>query len=199
MHELPHWGDFRSVAEILESAFTCIVGHKPHTRTMRLMGAQSPVPLTPPSTRLFPWSQRGEGEGRPRGRRGRHDQPRRVQPQGPGFDSGPDSLWMFKEQQFGFTISPKKKRKAKGVLGGSGGGVLACSLSYFSHVCLFVTPWTVDHHAPVSMGFSRQKHWSALPCPLPGDLPDPGMRVGSLPLVPPGKPHYGVGRDLSNR
>ena len=103
---------------MLESAFTCTVGHRPHTRTMRLMGAQSPVPLTPPSTRLFPWSQRGEGEGRPGGRRGRHDQPRRVQPPGPGFDGGPDSLWMFEEQQLGFTISPKKKRKAKSVLGG---------------------------------------------------------------------------------
>ena len=47
-------------------------------------------------------------------------------------------------------------------------------------------------------GFSRQKYWSGLLCPPPGDLPDPGIKsgslmsllywqVGSLPLVPPGK------------
>jgi len=25
------------------------------------------------------------------------------------------------------------------------------------------------------MGFSRQEYWSGLPCPSPGDLPDPGI------------------------
>ena len=25
------------------------------------------------------------------------------------------------------------------------------------------------------MGFSRQEYWGGLPCPPPGDLPDPGM------------------------
>ena len=34
-----------------------------------------------------------------------------------------------------------------------------------SHVRLFVTPWTVAHQAPLSMGFSRQEYWSGLPCP----------------------------------
>ena len=53
-----------------------------------------------------------------------------------------------------------------------------------------------DHslHAPLSMGVSRQKYWSGLLCPPPGDLPNPGMglkflmswEVYSLPLVPPG-------------
>ena len=33
--------------------------------------------------------------------------------------------------------------------------------------------------APLSMGFSRQEHWSGLPCPPP-DLPDPGMEPASL-------------------
>ena len=32
-----------------------------------------------------------------------------------------------------------------------------------SHVLLFVTPWTVDRQAPLSMGFSRQEYWSGLP------------------------------------
>ena len=35
------------------------------------------------------------------------------------------------------------------------------------------TPWNVAHQAPLSTGFSRQEYWSALPCPTPGDLPDP--------------------------
>ena len=33
-------------------------------------------------------------------------------------------------------------------------------------------PLTVASQAPLSMGFSRQEHWSGLPCPPPGDLPD---------------------------
>ena len=32
----------------------------------------------------------------------------------------------------------------------------------FSYVQLFVTPWTVAHHAPLSMKFSRQEYWSGL-------------------------------------
>ena len=27
----------------------------------------------------------------------------------------------------------------------------------------------------LSMGFSRQEYWGGLPCPPPGDLPDPGI------------------------
>ena len=32
----------------------------------------------------------------------------------------------------------------------------------------------------LSMGFSRQIYWSGLPCPPPGDLPNPGMEPVSL-------------------
>ena len=46
------------------------------------------------------------------------------------------------------------------------------------------------------MGFSRQEYWGALPCPPPGDLPNPGieprpsaLRVVSLPTEQPGKPN----------
>ena len=52
-------------------------------------------------------------------------------------------------------------------------------LSNFSHVPLFVTPWTVAHQAPLSMGFSRQEYWSGLPRPSPGDLPDRGVKPTS--------------------
>ena len=48
---------------------------------------------------------------------------------------------------------------------------------------------------PCPWGFSRQEYWSGLPCPPPGDLPNPGMeprfpalQVNSLPSEPPGKP-----------
>ena len=34
--------------------------------------------------------------------------------------------------------------------------------------------------APLSMGFSRQEYWSGLPCPSPGDLPNPGIKPTSL-------------------
>ena len=36
-----------------------------------------------------------------------------------------------------------------------------------SRVRLFATPWTVTYQAPLSMGFSRQEHWSGLPFPSP--------------------------------
>ena len=53
-------------------------------------------------------------------------------------------------------------------------------LSHFSHIQLFVTLWTIAQQAPLSMGFSRQEYWSGLPCPPPGDLPDPGIEPASL-------------------
>ena len=63
-----------------------------------------------------------------------------------------------------------------------------------SCVQLFETPWTVAHQAPLSMGFSRQKYWSELPCSSPANLPDPGIEPGSaalqadsLPSEPPEK------------
>ena len=64
-----------------------------------------------------------------------------------------------------------------------------------SHVQFFVTPWTIAHHAPLSMEFPRQEYCSGLPCPSPGDLPDSEMEPASLALAgelftaePRGKP-----------
>ena len=51
-----------------------------------------------------------------------------------------------------------------------------------SHVRLSVTPRTVAHQAPLSMGFSRQEYWSGLLFPSPGHLPDPGIEPGSPAL-----------------
>ena len=40
-------------------------------------------------------------------------------------------------------------------------------LSRFSRVRLCATPWTAAYQASLSMGFSRQEHWSGLPFPSP--------------------------------
>ena len=48
-------------------------------------------------------------------------------------------------------------------------------LSRFSRVPLFLTLWTITLQAPQSMGSSRQEYMSGLPCPPPGDLPNPGI------------------------
>ena len=45
-----------------------------------------------------------------------------------------------------------------------------------------MTPWTVAHQAPLSMGFSTQEYWSGLPFPSLGDLPDLGIESGYLAL-----------------
>ena len=57
---------------------------------------------------------------------------------------------------------------------------VCCVLSCFNRIRLFVTLWAVGHHAPLSMGFSRQEYWSGLPLPPSGDLPDPGIEPTSL-------------------
>ena len=59
-------------------------------------------------------------------------------------------------------------------------GVHVCVLS---RVQLFVTPWTVAHQVPLSMGFSRQGQWSGLPFPPPGDLPHAGIKPTSPVLA----------------
>ena len=73
--------------------------------------------------------------------------------------------------------------------------VLSCSVVSDS-----VTTWTVHRQAPLSMGFSRQKHLSGLPFPHPGDLANPVMEPryptspalagGFFTTAPPGKPLY---------
>ena len=45
--------------------------------------------------------------------------------------------------------------------------LLLLLLCHFSCVRLCVTPETAAHQAPLSLGFSRQEHWSGLPFPSP--------------------------------
>ena len=58
--------------------------------------------------------------------------------------------------------------------------VCVCVLSHFSCVRLFEILWTIACQAPLSMGFPRQEFWSGLPCPPPGDLPEPGIEPKSI-------------------
>ena len=58
-----------------------------------------------------------------------------------------------------------------------------------------MSPWTVAHQAPPSMGFPRQEYRSGQPFPSPGDLPNPGTKptspawqADSLPLRHKGSP-----------
>ena len=83
--------------------------------------------------------------------------------------------------------------------------LLLLLLCRFSHVQLFATPWTVAQQSPLSVGFPRQEYWKGLPCPPPGDLPNPRiepmppeypiLQADSLTAEPQGKPkNTGVGR-----
>ena len=68
------------------------------------------------------------------------------------------------------------------------------------HSCvqLLATPWPVARQAPLSMEFSKQNYCNGLPFPIPGHLPDPGIKPESLAsptlaggfftTVSPGKP-----------
>ena len=58
-----------------------------------------------------------------------------------------------------------------------------CMLSHFSCIKLFVTLWTVACQIPLSLGFTKQEHWSGLLCHLPGDLHNP--EIEPVSLVPP--------------
>ena len=72
--------------------------------------------------------------------------------------------------------------------------VCCCAWS-LSHVRLFAIPWTVPARFLCPWGFFRQEYWNELPCPPPGDLPNPGieprsaaLQADSLPAEPQGKP-----------
>ena len=57
-------------------------------------------------------------------------------------------------------------------------------------LCLVTQSWLtlcdpidgIAQQAPLSMEFSRPKYWSGLPCPPPGDLPNPGLKPRSPTL-----------------
>ena len=64
----------------------------------------------------------------------------------------------------GWGVEKKKKGQLELQLGPAKIRVHECTVS---RVRLFVTPWTVAHHTPLSMQFSRQEYWRGLPFPSP--------------------------------
>ena len=54
-----------------------------------------------------------------------------------------------------------------------------------------VTPGTVAHQAPLSLGFPRQEYWNGLPFPSPENLSDPRIEPGS-PAVQADRPDPNV-------
>ena len=84
--------------------------------------------------------------------------------------------------------------------------MLSEKVELLSRVRLLVTPWTLAHQAPPSMGFSRQEYWNGLPFPSPGDLCNPGieprspaLQAGALTSEPPEKPMTNLDSILKSR
>ena len=76
-----------------------------------------------------------------------------------------------------------------------------CIISCFSHILLFVTPWTVAHQASLWVPQARILEWVAIPSSRGSSCPRDRTyfsyvscisELGSLPLVPPGKPNKHV-------
>ena len=70
-----------------------------------------------------------------------------------------------------------------------------CACSVAQSYPLFVTSWTEFLQIPLSIAVPRQEYWGGLPCPPPGDLPNPGIEPRSPALraerslsEPPGQP-----------
>ena len=84
-------------------------------------------------------------------------------------------------------INPcERKSRRKGL--GAGGERGALSLS---HVRLFVTPWAVARHAPLSMGILQARILERVARPFSRGYSEPrspSFRADSLSSVPPGKP-----------
>ena len=80
----------------------------------------------------------------------------------------------------GIKLDNQLTLKCKDFPGLSGWARMCTCAKLLSHVQLFGPPWTVANQALLSMGFSRQEYWSGLPCPPPGNLPNPGVEPVSL-------------------
>ena len=95
--------------------------------------------------------------------------------------------WSISKSDWLYSLQPKmeklyavsKNRTGKSLWLRSWTSYCQVVVKSLSHVQLFVIPWTVVYQASLSMGFSRQKYWSGLPFPSPGDLPAPGIEPRS--------------------
>ena len=99
-----------------------------------------------------------------------------------GKDQGCDSFAFF------FLLQSFKTATTLGLVGSKGGDAdnlgsvqgLNAPAQSLQSCLLFVTPWTVAHQPPVSMGFSRQEYWSGLPQPPLEDFPNSGIEPMSF-------------------
>ena len=107
-----------------------------------------------------------------------------------GQTNGTEKIIQKKTRRYIYTLDLQQRCLYRAVeednLGQLGWGWGRRNLDYLTYIelaCFLVaqscltlaTPWTAAHQAPPSLGFSRQKHWSGLPVPSPGDLPEPGI------------------------
>ena len=79
------------------------------------------------------------------------------------------SGWVLDELEDGKEV-PKASRRNNIVLESKDDFVnlIVLDMDAYAEKCgSCVTPWTAAHQAPQSLGFSRQEHWSGLPCPPP--------------------------------
>ena len=87
------------------------------------------------------------------------------------------------------TLQPHEQQHAR----------LPCPSPTLSCVQFFATSWSIAHQTPLSVEFPRQEYWNGLPCPLPENLPNPGIEPTFLvypglaggfftTTAPPGKP-----------
>ena len=85
--------------------------------------------------------------------------------------------------------------------------LLSCAQT-LSYAQLFVTPWTTDRQAPLSMGFYQQEYWSGLPSLSPWDHLIQGSnpcllylvhwQTDSLPLCHLGSPLLAAAKSLQS-
>ena len=111
------------------------------------------------------------------------------------FHKAPAEKWMQISDLLPPLICPRMSSMSQGSWKRKPRKEVHAVLNHFDRVQLFATPWTVARHFLYPWGLSRQEYWSGLPCPPPGDLPNPGIKPRSLalqadsvPSEPPGKP-----------
>ena len=79
--------------------------------------------------------------------------------------------WSHDSKQLLHKFSLKKMWSLTGLLW----QCCCCLVTEVMSDSVMTPPWTIACQVPLSIGFPRQEYWSGLPCPPPGDLPNPGI------------------------
>ena len=87
--------------------------------------------------------------------------------------------WTYLQDRNGvYTYGYQEERGGK--LGDWDWHTHTATAAYSLQLCLTVWPYGLQPiRLLLSMEFSRQEYWSGLPCPQPGDLPNPGVEPRS--------------------